>query len=110
MFREKLAQEAARFRRRGWSEGKIGRAMEDRRKAHARPPRVSPPDSLDLWAITLRDLGKNLKLPRGACSSGWTAVTSKPRCSAHRAISFPGRSRCRMRSARSSPTSGRSIR
>jgi hypothetical protein len=59
---EKLAKEAARMRRKGWSEAKIARALEDRRKADARPSGGGS-DSLELWNAVLRDLGDELKLP-----------------------------------------------
>ena len=50
------------MRRKGWSEAKIARAMEDRRKADARP-NGGGSDSLELWNAVLRDLGDELKLP-----------------------------------------------
>lgn len=61
-FEQKLAKEAARLRRKGWSEGKIARAMDDMRKANARPSGGGS-DSLELWNAALRDLNKELKLP-----------------------------------------------
>lgn len=61
MFEEKLAKEAARMKRKGWSEAKITRAMEDRRKADARPSGGGS-DSLELWNAVLRDLCDGLKL------------------------------------------------
>lgn len=60
-FEVKLAREATRMRRKGWSEAKIARAMEDRRKADERPSGCGS-DSLELWAAALRDLGEQLKL------------------------------------------------
>lgn len=62
-FEDDLARKTARLARTGWSPAKIARAVEGQRKAHARPPRVSPPDSLDLWEAVLGDLGQALKLP-----------------------------------------------
>ncbi|HEX4738726.1 MAG TPA: hypothetical protein VH331_14305 [Allosphingosinicella sp.] len=59
---EKLAKEAARMRRKGWSEAKIARAIEDRRKADARP-NGGGSDSLELWNAILCDLSDELKLP-----------------------------------------------
>ena len=59
---EKFGKEAARLRRKGWSEAKVERAMEDRRKADARPARAGP-DSIELWHAVLRDLCGDLKLP-----------------------------------------------
>jgi hypothetical protein len=61
-FEEKLAKEAARMKRKGWSEAKIRRAMEDRRKADARPSGGGS-DSLELWNAVLRGLADELKLP-----------------------------------------------
>ena len=61
-FEEKLAKEAARMKRKGWSEAKIARAIEGRRKADARPSGGGS-DSLELWNAALRDLRENLKLP-----------------------------------------------
>jgi len=59
---EGFAKEAERLKRKGWSTAKIARAMEGRRKAEARPDDRAP-DSIDLWAAVLRDLGETLKLP-----------------------------------------------
>ena len=50
------------MRRKGWSETKVARAMEDRRKADARPSGGGS-DSLELWNAVLRDLTNELKLP-----------------------------------------------
>lgn len=61
-FEEKLAKEESRMRRKGWSQTKVARAMEDRRKADARPSGGGP-DSLELWNAVLRDLTNELKLP-----------------------------------------------
>jgi hypothetical protein len=61
-FEEKLAKEAARMRRKGWSEAKIARAIDDRRKADAKPDGGGS-DSLELWNAALRDLREELKLP-----------------------------------------------
>ena len=61
-FEEKLAKEAARMRRKGWSEAKITRAIEDQRKADARPGGGGA-DSIELWNAVLHDLGEELKLP-----------------------------------------------
>lgn len=59
---EKLAREAARMKRKGWSDAKIARAIEDRRKADAKP-RGGGSDSLELWNAALHDLRDELKLP-----------------------------------------------
>lgn len=61
-FEEKLARDAARMRRKGWSAAKIARALEDRRKADARP-NGGGSDSLELWHAVLQELGEELKLP-----------------------------------------------
>jgi hypothetical protein len=61
-FEEKLARDAARMTRKGWSEAKIARSIEDRRKADARPSGGGS-DSLELWNAALHDLGEALKLP-----------------------------------------------
>ena len=61
-FEDKLAREVARMRRKGWSEAKIARAAEDRRKADARP-RSGGRDSFELWEAALHDLGGELRLP-----------------------------------------------
>ncbi|MCJ8159556.1 hypothetical protein [Sphingomonas sp. LaA6.9] len=61
-FEEKLAKEAARMRRKGWSGAKIARAIEDRRKADAKPGGGGS-DSLELWIAALHDLRDELKLP-----------------------------------------------
>lgn len=58
-----LAAEEARLRRKGWSNAKIGRAIEDRRKAEAKPKGRRETDSFDLWATALTDLRRNLGLP-----------------------------------------------
>ena len=61
-FEEKLAKEAARMKRKGWSEAKITRALDDRRKADARPSGGGS-DSLELWNAVLGDLRDELRLP-----------------------------------------------
>ncbi len=59
---EKHAGDAARMRRKGWSGAKVARAIEDRRKADARPDGGNP-DSIELWNAVLCELGEELKLP-----------------------------------------------
>ncbi|OQW45237.1 MAG: hypothetical protein A4S16_00645 [Proteobacteria bacterium SG_bin6] len=59
---EELAKEAARMKRKGWSEAKIARALENRRRADARP-RGGGSDSLELWNAILHNLRAELKLP-----------------------------------------------
>lgn len=61
-FEAQLAKEVARMKRKGWSATKVARAIEDRRKADARP-NGGGSDSLELWNAALHDLGKELKLP-----------------------------------------------
>jgi hypothetical protein len=61
-FEDKLAKEAVRMRRKGWSKAKIARALEDRRNADAKPT-VGGPDSLELWNTVLHNLRDELKLP-----------------------------------------------
>src|SRR6185312_15424788 len=62
-YEDKLAKEEARLRHKGWSEAKIARAIEDHRKADARPRLGHGPDSLELWDAVLHDLREELKLP-----------------------------------------------
>lgn len=57
-----LVKEAIRLRRKGWSERRIARAIDERRKVHARP-HGGRPDSFGLWNAILHDLGQELKLP-----------------------------------------------
>ena len=56
------AKEAAKLARKGWTQAKIARAMDGRRKAAARPGRDGP-DSVALWAAIVDDLLASLKLP-----------------------------------------------
>lgn len=60
---DEFAREEARLRRRGWSEAKVARAIEDRKRTLAKPPR-RPLDSHRLWATILTDLFERLELPR----------------------------------------------
>jgi len=61
---EMLSKEAARMKRKGWSEAKIARAIEDRRRADARPRHGgSDPDSIELWNAALLELCEELTLP-----------------------------------------------
>jgi hypothetical protein len=59
---EELARETARLKRKGWSDTKVARAIEDRRRAGARPG-GNAVDSVDLWDTILEDLGSDLGLP-----------------------------------------------
>jgi hypothetical protein len=61
-FEEKLARVEARMRRKGWSETKVARAIEYRRKANARPGGGGS-DSLELGSAILRDLAHEMTLP-----------------------------------------------
>jgi len=61
-FERTLAKDAARMRRKSWSEAKIARAIEDRRKSDGKPSGGGS-DSLELWNAVLRELGGDLKLP-----------------------------------------------
>lgn len=65
--KEKLDREIARLARKGWSDAKIERLLEDKEKATARPSRFTPPDSLELWAGILSDLASQ----KGATSVGY---------------------------------------
>lgn len=57
-----FAREAARLKRKGWSDAKIARAIEDIRKADARPRRRAT-DSVDLWDGILGDLKRRIDTP-----------------------------------------------
>ena len=61
-FEDTLAKKRARMKRRGWSDAKIARALDDLRKNDARP-NAGGSDSLELWHAALRDLRDQLKLP-----------------------------------------------
>lgn len=69
-FEEKLAKEASKMRRKGWSDTKIARAIEDRRKADAKPSGGGH-DSLELWNAVLRSLSDELKLPYAGLLVRW---------------------------------------
>lgn len=60
-FEESLAKETARLRRKGWSEAKVARAIEGRRKADMRPSGGA--DSIESWSELLRDLRQRLGFP-----------------------------------------------
>lgn len=59
---EAAAKDVARLKRKGWSDAKIARAAEDRRRVDARPGKEAP-DSIELWNAVLEGLGKELDLP-----------------------------------------------
>ncbi|MGF7147676.1 hypothetical protein FHS96_001285 [Sphingomonas zeicaulis] len=59
---EKIARDIHRWKRKGWSDAKIARAIEDQRRADARPS-GGDVDSIELWNAILADLGKALHLP-----------------------------------------------
>lgn len=61
-FEERLAKEASRLARKGWSDVKIARAMEDRRKAEDRPG-ASSIDNILFWVSVINDLVRELRLP-----------------------------------------------
>ena len=61
-YEDTLAKAAVRMKRKGWSEPKIARAIEDQRKADARPDGGGG-DSIELWNAVLRELGEQLKVP-----------------------------------------------
>ena len=61
-FEQELAKDAARMRRKRWSEAKIARAIDERRKAHTHRDRGGP-DTIELWNAVLHDLGEELQLP-----------------------------------------------
>ncbi|HEY0648245.1 hypothetical protein [Phenylobacterium sp.] len=61
-FEATLEQEGARLARKGWSKSKVARALDDRRRAAARPDGGGG-DSAELWANVLGDLHRELKLP-----------------------------------------------
>ena len=85
-FEEKLAKHAARLKRKGWSEAKIARTIEDRRRADARPD-GGDCDSLEMWNAVLCDLREQLPASlMPPCSSDSTGVRSPPNSSARRAV------------------------
>lgn len=61
-FEERLAREKARMRRKGWSEAKVARAIEDKRKTDAKPD-AGGSDSIELWNAALHDLLNELSIP-----------------------------------------------
>jgi hypothetical protein len=60
-FEKELVHDVARMRRKRWSEAKIDRAIEGRRKAFAKP-RGRGSDSFELWNAALQDIGNQLEL------------------------------------------------
>lgn len=61
-FEARLAGEAVTLARKRWPAAKIARALEDRRRAAARPSGGGA-DSIELWTAALRDLRATLRLP-----------------------------------------------
>lgn len=61
-FEGRIAKEEARMRRKGWSAAKIARAIEDKRKADAKPDGGGS-DSIELWNAVLHDLRNELCIP-----------------------------------------------
>jgi hypothetical protein len=60
-FEEQLVKDQDRMLRKGWSKAKITRAIEDRRKADAKP-NSGGSDSIELWNAILHDLRNELEL------------------------------------------------
>lgn len=58
----RLAREAVRLARKGWTESKIARAIADQRRADTRPRRAGP-DRFELWNAILHDLIEDIGLP-----------------------------------------------
>lgn len=61
-FEDRLAKEYARLRRKGWSESKVARAIDDKRKANTKADGRGA-DSLELWNAALHDLRNALSIP-----------------------------------------------
>jgi hypothetical protein len=61
-FEEQLARQASRLSQKDWSEAKVARFLEDRRKADAKPDGGGC-DSLEMWHAALGDLRRDLNLP-----------------------------------------------
>jgi hypothetical protein len=58
------AAEIARYRRRGWSEARIARAMTDKARADARPAGRTPNEDAAYWIDLLTTLSRELELNR----------------------------------------------
>lgn len=58
------AAEIAAYRRKGWPEARIARAVADRDRAAARPPRQTPNEDAAYWANMMILLGHGLGLRR----------------------------------------------
>jgi hypothetical protein len=61
---EARAAEIARYRRRGWSEARIARAMTDKARADARPAGRTPNEDAAYWIDLLTTLSRELELNR----------------------------------------------
>lgn len=61
-FEDRLAKEYSHMRRKGWSEAKVARALEDKRKANVKPDGGGS-DSIELWNAVLHDLRTELSIP-----------------------------------------------
>ena len=61
---ETRAAEIARYRRKGWSEARIARALTDRGRAEARPSGRTPNEDAAYWIELLTTLSRELGLKR----------------------------------------------
>jgi hypothetical protein len=58
------AADIARYRRKGWSEARIARALSDKDRAAARPARHQPNEEVTYWIDLMTALGSGLGLKR----------------------------------------------
>lgn len=61
---ERAAAPAGRYRRKGWTEARIRRALEERERAAARPARRQPNENAAYWINLMTALAKGLELGR----------------------------------------------
>jgi hypothetical protein len=59
-----LAADTARYRRKGWSEARIARAVADKERAAVRPARRQPNEDAKYWIDLMTALGAGLGLQR----------------------------------------------
>lgn len=59
---DRLKKKFKRLKRKGWTETKIRRAIDDQKKVRAKQDN-SGPDSFEFWSNLLRDVKQDLKLP-----------------------------------------------
>lgn len=73
---ERIAREVPRWKRKGWSDAKIARAIEDQRRSEARPRARRPGnDSFESWSAVLSALETELRLPHaGLLVRSWSDV------------------------------------